>query len=313
MTNTANDLYFFKEETNFRFASKKLGLTYSCPTDRPQPIESKEQILDIANKWFKSKPFKYNIGKEYHENGEVHYHAFFEWQERVETENVKKFDIDGVHPNVINKPGSGWINYCGKHGDYITNFWEPCPWVMARDADTLEEAKAILWAKRPRDMMLAGDKIEKNLINIKKAKIMPTLYYGPYRNITWAWNMTLILEGPPGVGKTQWAKWWGAHNGGYFYCKKSLEALKYWKGEPVIIYDDIAWNNGDYLDDLFDVETGGNFKSRYKDTYVPPGPKIWLQNPGIVIPDPIGRIYGRRSEVQYWEADDATPTFFHPL
>ena len=149
-------------------------------------------------------------------------------------------------------------------------------------------------------MMLHGKQIIENLDGAKRQKITRTIYNGPYRDVDWDQSKTLIVDGAPGLGKTQWACWFAAHDGGYFYCKGSLECLRHYRGEPWIIYDDIKVDKDKEYDDVFDVENGGMFKSRYKDLIIPPGKKLWLQNPGVTIPDSFRRIYGRRAIVFDW-------------
>lgn len=295
-----------KKKKLFRFQAKAIGLTYACPTSEDvNPLDATwdaKEIIDRLRQFGTIE--KYILCREKHESGKHHYHAYIKFAEKLETENVKFFDINGVHPNIIRKPGTGWITYCAKDDDYITNFYEPCPWVQARDAATAAEGVAILWNKRPREMALHAKNIIENLSASKRQKLSATIYNGPWLDICWKHqHMTLILRGLPGVGKTQWARWWGASHGGYFYCKGSLECLRHYNNEAVIIYDDIKVDNYAKLewDDVFDVENGGNISSRYKDISIPPGPKIWLQNHGISVPDPYHRIYGRRAYTLDWD------------
>lgn len=298
-----------KKAKKFRFQAKAIGLTYSCPTDaESNPIDAiwnAKSFLDVIREaWGLVE--KYIICREDHESGKRHYHLYVKFATKLETENSRFFDLLGVHPNIVTKPGKGWESYCAKTGsdNYITNYFEPCPWVQARDADTVAEGVQILWKKRPREMCLHAKTITESLMGTsKRMRITARIYHGPYRNIQWMnYSHTLMLTGPPGVGKTQWAKWWASHAGGYFYCKGSLECLRHYNGEAVIIYDDIKVANYAALewDDVFDVENGGTITARYKDITIPPGPKIWLQNEGITVPDPYYRIYGRRAQSLEW-------------
>ena len=72
------------------------------------------------------------------------------------------FDFKGVHPNVIT-PGKGWPGYVSKKGDYITNFYERCPYAMALSMPTAEDAIAYLWNKRPKDMVMSAHNAETNI------------------------------------------------------------------------------------------------------------------------------------------------------
>ena len=294
----------------FRKSAKKWGLTYSCPVDvRIHPMddlwEDKTMLKHIQDCIPNHKIIRWTIGHEKHDtNGKNHYHVFLELMDPLETENCRIFDILKVHPNICKGTvGKGWEHYCVKHGSYVTNYFEPCPYSHARDLAAEGDSDAAvkhLWTKRPRDMALHGAAISANLRLKKKSKFSPTLYYGPYWPIDWDdKRYTLILEGEPGLGKTQWAKWWGATKGGYFYCKGSLECMKHYAQEPAIIFDDINVDKCKDLTDVFDVENGGCYEARYQNADIPAGvPRVWLQNPGVQIPDPYGRIIGRRAIVR---------------
>ena len=93
-------------------------------------------------------------------------------------------------------------------------------------------------------MCVNGHNIERNLKRkLDTSKFVAKLYYGPYLDkAPKDWDrdtQTLLVTGDIGVGKTQWARWFCEHDGGYFYCKNSIESLKHWKGQPWIIFDDI--------------------------------------------------------------------------
>lgn len=282
----------------FRFCAKAVGLTYSCPVDaESNPCDAvwdEEKFLDFFKE--KHNIEHYIFSRETHQNGKYHYHCYLKFHEEFDTSDVGFWDMQGVHPNIIRKPGKNWINYCGKWGDYITNFWEPCPWAAARDAKTFEDGLAILWKKRPRDMFLHGKQVAENMKERKRSKWLAKIYYGPWQWFTnWDFDhKALVLEGEPGRGKTQWAKYWCLHQfGDYFYCKNSLDALKYYNGEHAIIFDDILLQERQtQIDACFDVEYGGMIPARNKDIEIPPGPKLWLRNPlDKPIPDPKGNIF----------------------
>ena len=130
----------------------------------------------------------------------------------------------------------------------------------------------------------------------RKREIKPTLYYGPYAfNPKWdSESKTLIVVGEPGVGKTQWARWYCAREG-YFYCKNHLDCMRHYNGEAWIIFDDIhveEYTNVDFQG-VFDVERGGSIAARYAPIVFPENVKrIWLCIPANfkLIPDKKGNI-----------------------
>ncbi|AIF76264.1 Rep1 [Rhinolophus associated gemykibivirus 2] len=61
------------------------------------------------------------VGREHHENGGVHLHAFVDFGRKFRSRNVRAFDVDGRHPNVEptrSTPSAGW-DYATKDGDII--------------------------------------------------------------------------------------------------------------------------------------------------------------------------------------------------
>ena len=68
------------------------------------------------------------VGRESHVDGGVHLHAFFLFERKFESRNVRIFDVDGHHPNVVrgySAPEKGW-NYATKDGDVVAGGLE-CP------------------------------------------------------------------------------------------------------------------------------------------------------------------------------------------
>ena len=90
--------------------------------------------------------------------GKHHYHLYLKFADALDTKNVKFFDILGVHPNVIRAPGKGWIAYCAKEKEFVTNFYESDP-----SAINLE------------DLAIHGKAIKENLEMNKKRKIIAPL------------------------------------------------------------------------------------------------------------------------------------------
>lgn len=196
---------------SFRFAAKTVGLTYSCPTDSEiNPLtayyeseESEDFIVEIS-KWGDLQ--EYVIGQEAHKDGGLHYHVFCKFNEKIDTIDARFFDLKHVHPNIIRKPGKGWIAYCAKHKEYVSNFYEEEPFAMAAAMEDPDAALKHLWVKRPRDMCLHGESIEKNLKR-KLFKMDPLKAKDTFkRPFEEDFSKLIIMKGKAGIGKTQFAR-----------------------------------------------------------------------------------------------------------
>lgn len=223
-------------ESGFRLQRHKVGLTYSCPVDAEQnPISSREQIRDVLVERYGQAIW--TISVELHENGKNHYHANFKFDNKLDVLDSHCMDIEGVHPNIIN-PGKGWENYVRKQGEFITNM-SSCPFAEATAMESVHSALQHLWQQRPQDMCKHGESIERNLRKHFAPVVVYQPYNGPYEHwIDWEHTkMSLLIWGPPGGGKTQYARWLMAHKfGAYTYVKKSHEELKKVSFEHAILF-----------------------------------------------------------------------------
>lgn len=112
--------------------------------------------------------------------------------------------------------------------------------------------------------------------------------------------MTHALEviGEPGTGKTQFFRYMCSHDGGYFYCKGTLECLRHYRNQPWIIFDDVTVELSD-CNSLLDVENGGSIKSRYADIIIPAGVKrVFIHNGTITWSGFMAAINRRKYTVQ---------------
>lgn len=254
------------------------------------PIESMAKIEEAITLKFGVN--KYIVSAELHQSGKTHYHAYFHFDDKVDSTDVRCFDLVGVHPNLIKAPGNGWQAYVAKHGDFITNFYEKNVFMEASDMATWASASDLLWAKQPRWMFQHSAAAEKSFKKRKMTPIAPRLYYGPYQecfsfdeDLFKAWipdEQSLEVIGTAGLGKTQWARYHCAHDGGYFYCKGTLNCLRHYNNEPWIIFDDVTHDLKD-CNALLDVENGGAIPARYADLFIPPGVKrMFIHNGGMI-------------------------------
>lgn len=267
---------FVMGEKKFRIARKKIGLTYSCPTDLPEnPIESKEDLLEFLEE--KGGHCQYIVAKELHQSGKKHYHAWVSYDTRIDTIDPAFFDYQGVHPNIIN-PGIGWMAYCKKDKEFITNL-EDNPFTVALKCDTVAEAVDLLWKKRPQVMALNADRIEKNYAKRMKPTPIPKIFNGP-----WKWPIeenfeTLIFIGDSGIGKTQFAK---AHFNNPLLVSHIDQLRNFESGEyDGIIFDDMDFNHLPRTSQihLTDFDEDRHIHARYNAALIPAGTrKIFTAN-----------------------------------
>ena len=82
------------------------------------------------------------VGRENHEDGGVHLHAFFMFDRKFESRDVRIFDVGGRHPNVVRgygTPEKGW-DYATKDGDVVAGgLARPSPSGVSQDGDRWAE------------------------------------------------------------------------------------------------------------------------------------------------------------------------------
>jgi len=267
----------------FRVNRKKFGFTYSCPRDaEANPIGSKEILLTFLNKFG---PHQYIIALEPHQSGKAHYHVYAKFDAAIQTTNAKYFDCCGVHPNII-KPGSGWEGYCVKHEDFITNYYERGTFKRAAEADTWTKAADLLWKREPKFMLQHGESCERNWKRRKTSGARDLVFYGPSIPSPEGWDackQALIITGPAGVGKTQWALDYARRNGGTYLKCGHYQKIKGYNNHGVVIFDDAcaSLNNQDASTwiALTDVEQERDMRVLHGCVSIPAGvPKIFLTN-----------------------------------
>lgn len=236
----------------------------------------------------------YAISKELHESGKIHYHAVIVMEDKYETTNEAKFDLEGVHPNIKRLPTKGdegraviYVCKCMKDGEeWLSTFDKKTdPFAEAWVAKTWLEARDILMAAQPKWLFQHMSGAEKHWRTVNVQPFCGIRYFGPYlfhRDLEWTpYTHTMVLKATPGVGKTQWAKYYFQHMfGDFHYVKGTLSGLRHIGQKKSIILDDIefqeefhGWNA------LTDIESGGSISARYADVHIEPGiPRIIICN-----------------------------------
>lgn len=86
---------------NFRFNARNVGLTY--PQCGLEPAIFAAGVYNKAGSY--SKFTKIVIGEELHADGGQHYHVYMHWPKKINTSDVRFFDIEGYHPNIMRFKG----------------------------------------------------------------------------------------------------------------------------------------------------------------------------------------------------------------
>lgn len=105
------------------------------------------------------------VGREMHQSEGIHYHAFVDFGEKFRTTDVRKFDVDGFHPNVVpsrGTPEKGY-DYATKDGDVVAGGLErPEPvgngggsvaWSRIADAPSASDFWSLVRELAPRSLL----------------------------------------------------------------------------------------------------------------------------------------------------------------
>jgi len=129
---------------SFRFDAKNVFLTY--PQSGLLTAERLRDFLveELGAKWF-------HIGRESHDDGQPHLHAYAGWDQRHRARGADHFDVDGKHPNItIPRSVRDVRKYVGKDGNVLTNCDGP---EFDRDDEQLDKWKELLASTSRQEFM----------------------------------------------------------------------------------------------------------------------------------------------------------------
>ncbi len=94
----------------FRFQAKYGLLTYA-QSDGLDPLQIVNHLGNLGAECI--------VGRELHDDGGTHYHAFFMFDRKFQSRNPRVFDIDSYHPNILRgrKTPAAMYEYAIKDGD----------------------------------------------------------------------------------------------------------------------------------------------------------------------------------------------------
>lgn len=280
------------EVSKFRFNAAQIGLTYSCPTGGPNPISTKEQILEVIGKVSPTIGLEqYIISVERHKNDEKHYHVYARYEKKLDIRNSRAWDVAGVHPNILKgTPKAAWKHYICKDGDYITNFYvkKVTKYSEALAASSVSEGLAIIAEHHPRDYLLQRDKVRSNLTEHLLAKrprnernLNPMSEYGVYVKsiVLDVWKtLAIVLHGETNLGKTCFARLLGEHP----YLISHMDQLKSIPPETThLVFDDMSFGHlpRSAILHLMDLEEDRAIHVRYTTATLNSGmPRVFTTN-----------------------------------
>lgn len=287
--------------SKFRVQYKTVGLTYSqCNLAKKHVMDKLlEKYPDIGD---------YYACQETHKDGKKHLHIWFEFTHKPNLKNARCFDIDGQHPN-IKKCKRNWVwNYLRKE--------DPSPYTniaqgyidLARKGQ-YEAALESFIGQHPKEFVLHAQRVCTNLRNLGKRKRQDTVYpveTSPYYEHldTLDWEpkeISLVLHGPTNTGKTEFAKSWCKENGWTYLTINTIDGLKKYDDEDIIIWDDMSFKHipRESAIHITEVKNSREIHCRHRDQYIPPGVgNIFTTNKIDMWPeDPYGAIDRR---LQIW-------------
>lgn len=282
------------KDGKFMWKGKHLALTY------PQVAQcTLDAFVEEIKRHCKSRGVplaKLFVGRERHKDGGVHFHVYVNFIKKVQTRDVRLFDLQGYdpdkerelvfHPNWKTFPGKDtqkyveiWLGYCMKEGEFfqdgfpenlfVFKHWKGFRNNMA-DLQAYKMAAIQQAARKPFPFKLPDGSEVKAPTNADLSKKRNWLIYGD-----------------PDAGKTRWFQ--QEFKGASVYMRTAgkdkypFEASSY-RGEQLICYDDCVPKLDEFIDvsNTYNVLTQTYSESRYTNNYWPMNQHrviIWLMNP----------------------------------
>lgn len=262
----------------FKFDAQTAFLTYAqCDADVAELINFFENIKPVD--WCR-------IACEHHEDGNEHRHVVVRFKKRLQTRDERIFDFNSKHPNIqpcrsIPKA----LAYCAKesyvdHGPVPTS--EKRSWSDIVDSAGGDELE---WLR-----ICHEERIQPHVAQRLRALHNSSIYdLAPYDGRPIRFDLQLLPEeftslliiGPPGIGKTGWAM---LHMPRPVLLVKHLDSLKHFRVNyhKSILYDDCQFQHLPRSTQLqiCDYENQCQIHVRYSVATIPARiPRLFLCNP----------------------------------
>lgn len=264
---------------SFRFSAINVLLTYSQVCE----AFTRESVLYTIDDRYPID--QYSIGEENHEDGGRHVHAVLRFRVKVDSRDPKCFDIncghcdEDHHPNIkpIKRGKANWeraVEYSQKEDPApLTNIEAKLTYgEIIEQSSTADEYLSLVKKHYPRDFSLSLGRLKEcaeYLFGRQEANTINNWELPPDLEVPSAWatineaaehwntaTQSLVLVGPPGCGKTTWAK---AKAPKPTLFVRHLDSLKLLRPEhKSIIFDDLDFRHlpsptQKYLTDCMDL------------------------------------------------------------
>lgn len=270
------------ENPKFRLCAKNLFLTYPQCGNDIELVDFKDWICNLGR--------SLDIGGgaccvERHEDGGFHIHCFLRLNRKCDIRSTTFLDYNGLHGNYApaRKPREAYL-YVGK---------DPVQYLEWGEIDLSDVIKKEVIACKSKlavmEVMIKHNKIFQAKFwseywEIEKAQRRTGAEVRPITEFNVPFEITLWMEGMPapvtscvligasGIGKTSLARAMGQSLGSPFWAT-TLNSLKLYNGEKVIIFDDIGLGNmnRENIISLMDVENLQDIRVLFGIVSIPAG------------------------------------------
>lgn len=229
---------------------------------------------------------EYYIVREEHKEEKgclYHLHAWFKYSSKPNIINERYFDLDGYHPN-IGKYKKSWIfNYLKKFDkNPLTNIPDgPAELALAGKVHEAIDSFRMMY---PKEFIINYDKIIQNLHSMSAPQRDDKVYPLSGSTISnWDYKeLSLLVIGKTGTGKTEWAKSYVVHHLKLKYFRVThMDDLKAFNNEHIIIWDDMEFQHMPITSQIHiaEVKNRRSLHCRHRIARVPPGTgNIFLAN-----------------------------------
>lgn len=208
----------------FRLNAKQIFLTYPQADTLPYKLEAVDIIKKAQEK---GDLVEYYVGKEFHKDGHVHFHAYIRYGSKKNIRSATSYDIQGYHPNIQGvKDKKSVLTYVCKSGNIL------------RSDVLFDWSNPVNFRKRQQDVDAYTEALEhKRLEPIRWPILLPD---GTYANrpLRTDRKRHWWITGAPGLGKTRWAQVTFRNTQVFSPIGASPYPFEGYAGEDAILFDD---------------------------------------------------------------------------